>query len=230
MTQPASITRTGPSRRQFLLGGSAAVAGALLLSREATPAASGLQLLADSEGPRIPIAYLEGSDGAASLADAFALGATTAVPATGLAGSDLPAGHATVRGFADASHAALGYDSVLLDGLVPSPAQRRETLPFYAFTHRAGATSPAAGTGRLHLRRDERMPLGFRMATTSAGIASAATHVFTRRPSRHLPTLRPGVYLLGLEAGMFASAGTLPAAGAAAWSSLPSVVLVVGAA
>lgn len=230
MTTSASIDRSGPNRRQFLLGGSAAVAAALLLSREVAPDPSGLQLLADSEGPRIPIAYLEGSDGAASLAAALSLGAMTAVPAIGLAGSDLPAGHATVRGFADPSHAALGFDAVLLDGLVPSPGQRRETLPFYAFTHRSGVASHSAGTGRLHLRRDERLPVGFRMATTSAGVAVAATHVFTRRPSRQLPTLRPGVYLLGLEPAMFASPLTVPPAGAAAWAALPSVVLAVGAA
>lgn len=230
MTHSASIAGEGSSRRQFLLGGAAVVAGAVLLSREVAPDASGLELLADSEGPRIPIAYLEGSDGASSLADAFALGATSAVPAIGLAGSDVPAAHATVRGFADPSHTALGLDAVLLDGLVPSPAQRRETLPFFAFTHRSGAASQATGTGRLHLRRDERLPLGFRMATTSLGVAATATHVFTRRTSRQLPTLRPGVYLLGLEPGMFASPFTVPPVGAAAWSALPSVVLAVGAA
>lgn len=218
------------SRRQVLLGGSSLLVGALLLKGESASVVTGLDLLAAQAGPKVPVAYLEGSNGAKSLADALASGATTAVPALGLsADASSRAGHLTVRGLADTSHAHAGFGTLLLDALVPSPVRRSELLPFAALTFREGSSVQGAGTGRLAVSAAARLPVGFRMQASSPSV-HAATVVFSHRPSRHVPTLRPGIYLLGLRPGQFTAAQTLPPLGDRRWAALPSVVVAVGAA
>lgn len=223
------------SRRQFLLGGSALVAGAVLLGGDLLSSSpSGLQLMADGGGPRIPVAYLDGSAGAGSLAAALS-GSRRAVPAAGMRTTRplaAAASRVAVLGFAAASHAQRdsGFAKVLLDAHVPSPAQRDQTLPFYAFTFRRDPAASVSVPARMQVPAGRLLRMGFRMeaAEGAAGAAAtAATTVFTSTPQRGLPTLQAGVYLLGLRQGMWSSATTLPAAGDRAWAELPSLVLLV---
>ena len=236
MTDFASVPATAvlvagtASRRQFLLAGSAAVAGALLLGGDLVGSPSGLQLLAASDGPRIPVAYLEGSAGALSLAAALA-GSRWAIPAAGMRAAESLASHAarvSVMGFASdafARHNA-SYTKVLLDAHLPSSAQLDQTIPFYAFTYRRDPAVSQSATSHLHVASGRALRFGFRL-DAPVGAEAAATTVFTSRPQRGLPTLQPGVYLLGLLQGMWSGATSVPALGDPAWASLPSLVIVV---
>lgn len=239
MTTPMSDRTpppTGPmsSRRQFLLAGSAAMAGAVLLRGDLLSAPSGLQLMADGTGPRVPVAYVEGSAGAASLAAALS-GSRRAVPAAGMrATRPLATGDSrvTVLGFADAAHGQResSLARVLLDAHVPSPARHDETLPIYAFTFRRDPAVSVSVPTRLHVPAGRSLRMGFRVEAAQGAAdaaSSAATTVFTSSARRGLPTLQAGVYLLGLQQGMWSSATTLPAAGDRAWAELPSLVLLV---
>lgn len=230
MNHTASLETPGTSRRQLLLAGSAAVAGALLLGGDIIGSPSGLQLLAESDGPRIPVAYIEGSAGAATLVAALA-GSRRAVPAAGMRASDSLVGRparVSVTGFAAAHHAQResSYSKVLLDAHIPSPAHHDQTIPFYAFTFRRDPAVSQSATSRLHVASGRALRVGFRL-DAPVGAEAAATTVFTSRAQRGLPTLQSGVYLLGLQQGMWAGATSLPAADDAAWAGLPSLVLVV---
>ncbi|MDO8361257.1 MAG: hypothetical protein Q7V88_00025 [Actinomycetota bacterium] len=229
MNHTVSLPAPGTSRRQFLLAGSAAVAGALLLRGDLLGSPSGLELLAADAGPRIPVSFVEGSGGARSLAEALA-GTRRAVPAAGMqAGASLAGRSArvAVQGFASAHHTAssAGQADVLLDAHVPSPAHHDQTIPFYAFTYRSGPATSQSSPSKLRVRRGDGLRVGFQLG----GAGGGSSTVFTSRPQRGLPTLQPGVYLFGLEQGMWASASTLPAADDAAWATLPSLVVVVEA-
>ena len=225
---PASVA---PSRRQFLLAASGTAAGALLLGGDLFSAPSGLQLLADSTGLRVPVAYVEGSSGATSLAAALSGASRRALPAAGLRAAESLVGRParlTVQGFASGRHGQrdFGQATVLLDAHVPSPANHGQTIPFYAFTFRRDPVVSQSTPSRLHLVRGLALRVGFRLVATQG---ASATTVFTSRPQRALPTLQPGVYLLGLQQGMWAGATKLPAVDDAAWAALPSLVVVVEA-
>lgn len=218
------------SRRQFLLAGSAAVAGALLLGGDLVGSPSGLQLLASGDGPRIPVAFLEGSAGALSLAAALA-GSPRALPAAGIRAAESLASSAarvSVMGFASDAFAQhnSSYAKVLLDAHLPSPAKLDQTIPFYAFTYRRDPAVSQSATSHLHVASGRALRFGLRL-DASVGTEAAATTVFTSRPQRGLPTLQPGVYLLGLLQGMWSGATSVPALGDPAWASLPSLVVVV---
>lgn len=219
-----------PSRRQFLLAGSA-VTAAVMLAGDMVAAPTGLQLLADSSGPRIPVAYVEGSAGAPSLEAALQGGASLAVPASELRGGGELAGAdalLSVRGFAGPVDASM-YRHVLVDTIVASPARRNETIPFYAFTFRGQGNSRSAPTS-LRVAAGSGLRAGVRLeAAAASGGSSSATAVFSSRAGRGLPVLLPGVYLLGLRPGQWSSATRLPAAGSNEWTALQSVVLVVEA-
>ena len=231
MNHTSSFETPGANRRQFLLAGSAAVAGALLLRGDLIGSPSGLQLLADSDGPRIPVAYVEGSAGATSLVAALA-GPSRAVPAAGMRATGSSAGgpaRVSVKGFASARHAQrdASYSKVLLDAHLPSPADHAQTIPFFAFTFRRDPAVSQSAASNLHVASGRALRVGFRLDAPAGAAEAAATTVFTSRPQRGLPTLQPGVYLLGLQQGMWAGATSLPAADDPAWASLPSLVLVV---
>jgi len=222
-----------PSRRQFLLAGSA-VTAAVMLAGDMVGEPTGLQLLADSPGPRIPVAYVEGSAGASSLEAALQGGAARAVPASELRGGGELAGAGvlfTMGGFAGpTAAAAASYRHVLVDTIVASPARRSETIPFYAFTFRGLGNSQSAPNA-LRVAAGSGLRAGIRLESAgSGGGSSSATTVFSSRAGRGLPVLLPGVYLLGLQPGMWSTATQLPAAGASEWAALQSVVLVVEAA
>ena len=234
MNQPSPLSAAlGGNRRQFLLASSAAAAGALLFRGDLVTSPTGLQLLAASLGPRIPVAYIEGSAGSSSLAAALG-GPRRVVPAAGVRAADSLAGRAgrvSVRGFASSTYAqqSPAFSKVLLDAHVPSPTHLDQTIPFYAFTFRRDPAVSLSSASRLRITKGRGLRVGFRLEAPDSASTQAATTVFTSRPQRELPTLQPGVYLLGLQQGMFDSASTLPAIDDSAWATLPSLVLVVEA-
>jgi hypothetical protein len=70
--------------------------------------------------------------------------------------------------------------------------------------------------------------VGVKLTAQTAGAASTAvTSTAVLGTGRGLSTFQPGVYLLGLEQGMWAGATSLPAIDDHAWFSLPSVVMVI---
>jgi hypothetical protein len=70
--------------------------------------------------------------------------------------------------------------------------------------------------------------LGVSVAVGDGAIPGAATTVFSSRRGRDVPTLRSGVYLLGLDAAAaWSTPFTLPALDDPAWRSLPATVMVV---
>lgn len=231
MNGPVASPATG--RRQFLLAGSAAAAGALLLGGDMFTGPSGLERLANSTGPRIPVAFIEGSGGATSLADALDGTSRRALPAVGMRGGDSLAGRParlSVLGFASGRHgqADLGHATVLLDALVPSPSDHGQTIPFYAFTFRRDPAVSQSTQTRMHVVPGGALRVGLRLVTPRATGGSAST-VFTSRPQRSVPTFQPGIYLLGLEQGMWAGATNLPAVDDPRWTGLPSLVVTVEA-
>lgn len=224
---------TTSSRRRFIVGGSAAAVGTLLLGGDMFSGPSGLERLADSSGPRIPVAFIEGSGGVTSLAAALAGTARRALPAAGMRAIDSLAGRAarlSVLGFASGRHGQgdFGHATVLLDALVPSPSKPGQTIPFYAFTFRRDPSVTQSAPSRVHVASGGPLRVGLQLETTSATAGSAST-VFTSRPQRSLPTLQPGIYLLGLEPGMWAGATNLPAVHDPGWTGLPSLVVKVEA-
>jgi hypothetical protein len=218
------------SRRQFLLTGSA-VAAAVMLAGDMVAESTGLQLLADAPGPRIPVGYVEGSAGATSLAAALQGGASRAVPAADLrGGAELSGAGAllTMQGFAGTATPS-AYRHVLVDTIVPSPARRNETIPFFAFTYR-GQGSAQSAPAKLRVAAGSGLRAGVRLESAAESAASSsATTVFSSRAGRGLPVLQPGVYLLGMQPGSWARATQLPAADSSEWAALHSVVLVVEA-
>lgn len=232
MNDRAAFPTTG-SRRQFLVGGSAAALGALLLGGDMFSGPSGLERLADSSGPRIPVAFIEGSGGVTSLAAALDGTSRRALPAAGMRASDLLAGRParlSVLGFASVRHGQrdFGHATVLLDALVPSPSNRGQTIPFYAFTFRRDPSVNQSAPSRVHVASGGPLRVGLQLETTHATGGPAST-VFTSRPQRYLPTLQPGIFLLGLEQGMWAGATHLPAVDDPGWTGLPSLVVKVEA-
>lgn len=221
------------TRRQFLLAGSAAAAGALLLGGDVFSGPSGLERLAKIGGPRIPVAFIEGSAGATSLAAALVGASRRAVPAEGMRAAVSLAGRAaqlSVLGFASSRHGLrdFGQATVWLDALVPSPSDLSQTIPFYAFTFRRDPSVSTSVPSRMHVASGDALRVGLQLVTTSAGEGSAST-VFTSRPQRSLPTLQPGIYLLGLEQDMWSRPTSLPAIDDEGWTGLPSLVVMVEA-
>jgi hypothetical protein len=220
-------------RRQLLLAGSAAAVGALMLGGDVFTGPSGLERLANSAGPRIPVAFVEGSAGATSLAEALGGAARRALPAAGMRAGEALAGRAallSVLGFASGRHgqADFGHATVLLDALVPSSSNHGRTIPFYAFTFRREPAVSQSTLSRMHVASGGDLRVGLQLVTTGATGGSAST-VFTSHPQRSMPTFRPGIYLLGLEPGMWADATDLPALDDPAWAGLPSLVVAVEA-
>ena len=244
------------NRRQFLIAsGGAALAAAVALRGEFS-APSSLERLAELPGPRIPVAFVAGSAGAVSLAAALATRDARALPAVGLRPSAVSTRDASVafHGFAGGSQAGAGqgYARVLVDALVPSPAVAGETIPFYAWTFRNGPSPSHSLVSAVRVGGSSGLRVGVSIdaaaitaptgaaaaaspAGPSAAVASVAsgadavpsTVVFSSRVDRRLPTFQPGVYLLGLEQGMWSTPTALPAIDDPAWSSLPSMVLLV---
>jgi hypothetical protein len=241
----ASVGTVRSSRRQFLLAGSVAAGAALFLGGDMLKLPSGLETLADAPGLRIPVAFVEGSGTATSLAAALAGGGARAIPAAGLrsASAAIHAATVSVQGFASAVHASRdgAYRHVLVDALVPSPVRAGETLPYYAWTFRRDPAVSQSSVTRMRLAPASGLRVGVSLdavrgavadgSNVAGGSASTAaapsTVVFSGRPRRDLPTFQSGVYLLGLEQGMWSRPVTLPALDSPAWESLPSVVMVV---
>ena len=220
-------------RRQLLLAGSAAAVGALMLGGDVFTGPSGLERLANDAGPRIPVAFVEGSAGVASLAEALGGAVRRALPAAGMRAGEALAGRAaqlSVLGFASGRHgrADFGHATVLLDALVPSPSDHSRTIPFYSFTFRRDPAISQSTPSRTYVVPGDALRVGLRLLTTPATGGSASA-VFTSRPQRSMPTFRPGIYLLGLEPGMWADATDLPALDDPAWARLPSLVVAVEA-
>ena len=221
------------NRRQFLVASSAVAAGALLMSGDFTTR-SGLELLRSLEGPRIPVAYVSGSAGAPSLAAALAAGLARAVPAVGLrpsadAGSEALVTFQGFSGGADVdSGGATGFGRVLVDALVPSPVADGQTIPFYAWTYRRQPTPSASVASTLRVPAGRDLRFGVSVAADDGMIpGEASTTVFSSRRSNDVPTLRSGVYLLGLDEAAWSAPVSLPAVGDPAWRTLPSTVMVV---
>src|SRR3954451_18633796 len=128
------------SRRAFILTGSALVAGATLLRREAPIPNGGLSALAGSQGPRIGVGYVQGSADATSLESMLAAGGARVVPASTLVSGDLnnQAAALLVHGFSPgvACDGSCKYNNVFDDAHLPSPdvSSAEPTVPFYAWT------------------------------------------------------------------------------------------------
>jgi len=231
-----TLNDSASSRRQFLLGGSALLAGAVLLGSDLVAAPGGLAALAAAPGPRVPVAYIEGSQGR-SVADVLVAGAR-ALPVASVRGPGSIGGNAavlTVHGFASPGHATnSAFAGVLVDALIQSPAHRSETIPYFAFTSRNGAGAMPSSPTRLRMAAVRGERVGLRVTTLDAGAVGSSTSrtshvVFGSNRSGHVATVRPGVYLLGLQDGLWTRPVSLPAAGDAAWAGMPSVVVVVEA-
>lgn len=214
------------SRRQFLVAGSA-VAAAFMLAGDMVAESTGLQLLADAPGPRIPVGYVDGSAGATSLAAALDSGTGRAVPASGLRGGAELTGAGVLLTMQGVAGSTSAYRHLLVDTIVPSPARRNETIPFFAFTYRGAGNSHSVPT-KLRVAAGSGLRAGVRVQSADqSGAASSATTVFSSRPGSGLPVLQPGVYLLGLQAGAWSSATALPPVDSGDWAELSSMVLVV---
>ncbi len=227
----AFTARSTTSRRQFLVASGAAVAAAALLGSDVMPFPSGLDLLADASGPRIPVGFIPGSAGATSLAAAMAAGGVRAVSALGARVEVDAAGPTTmsVHGFAGDPPAVRDrYSQVLADALIPSPAVRDQTIPYYAWTYRGGPAASQSARTRMVVTGADGPRLGLSIATASElSQAQAATAVFGTRRRGDLATFQPGVYLLGLVEGMWSGATSLPSLDDPAWADLPSLVMVL---
>lgn len=230
LTAPLATGRS--TRRQFLVAGSTAIAAAALLGGDVMPFPSGLELLADAPGARVPIAYLPGSAGVGSLAAALAAQATRAVPALGLRADDATDRDATlsIAGFAgepiDGHSLAARYGSVYLDALIPSPVAHGETIPYYAWTHSATGSSSASTRLRLAGAPGARVGIGL-TTKAAAGAAPATATAVLGTHGRRWSTFQPGVYLLGLEPDLWASPADLPSIDDPTWFDLPSIVMVI---
>lgn len=220
------------SRRAFLAGGAAVVAATWLLGPGAWRARPNplLQLLAD--GART--ASVGFADAASELADA--VGARI-VPAGRLTVGDTSlvgeAVHVRVPGLTPATGG--GVRRLSLDVLVPSPDRRAtEPLPFHAWStdgdpaHRM--SSPVGFTAAV----GDQPSLGF--AVDLAAASSAQAHerqverslaIFTSGREPGLPKLREGLYLIGVDAGVWDEPRRLPAADDPAWADLRSLIVSV---
>lgn len=221
------------SRRHFLIATSAVAAGALLVSGDVA-SRTGLELLRSAEGPRIPVAYLSGSAGVPSLPAALAAGLVRTVAAVGMRPSSEAGGEALVsfQGFASEMLTGVDvdrrFDRVLVDALVPSPVAVGQTLPFYAWTYRRLPTPSHSPPSTLRIAPARDLRVGVRLTTgAGAGSDAAMTTVFSSRRHSDVPTLRSGVYLLGLDADAWSAPMSLPALDDPAWRSLPATVMVV---
>ena len=111
----------------------------------------------------------------------------------------------------------------MLDALVVPSASAIEPASFYAFTHRAGATSAPVTLAAIG---DRRPSVG--LALVHDGVASST--VFTTRRTDGLARLREGWYLVDLGPAGAPAASRVPGSGDPAWRSMPSLALAVAAA
>jgi hypothetical protein len=209
------------------------LAGAALLAGDLPVGRSGLGALLDSSAPRLPVGYLDGSAGARTLAQALSAGAARVVPASSLSPLTGPASDGlsmVVRSLTPSARLVEGVlDRVYLDAHFAVPGGA--TLPFYAWTHRAGSHSSGA---RFAVPDGDGLRLGLvldaAVRATSADVASAAVPaltVFTTGTESGLPRLQPGIYLLGLRPDLWQSTTALPLLDDPAWTGLSSVVVAV---
>ncbi|HEV7886299.1 MAG TPA: twin-arginine translocation signal domain-containing protein [Acidimicrobiales bacterium] len=233
------IASRAVSRRQFI-GAAGAVGASYVLigpngmveEREQGPLAA----LARTTARALSVGYVTGSQAAGSVLKAGA----RVVPARRMRSGDSslhgPARIAvlgTTAGLAAA--VAGGVQSVYLDALIPAPRplDRDTLLPFYAWTMTAAPdvrTSPAATFGAEF---DRRPRLGFSLdvrgaaggAAAAAGVASVS---FTTGSQAGLAKLKPGLYLLGIEDGVWEHERVLPdPADEAGWQGLVSLLVSI---
>jgi hypothetical protein len=211
------------SRRQFLVAGSAlALAAPLLLKGDlASRGPNALERMAARPGLRLPLRYVE-ADPAQPLA--AAAGAPLVAAAAITSGDRSLEGRALslrVAGLTEGAGEVVS--NAMLDALIVPSASAVEPAPFYAFTHRAGATSTPVTLAAIG---DRRPSVG--LALTHDGMASST--VFTTRSADGLARLREGWYLVDLGQIGAPVAGRVPAAGDPVWRSMPSLALAVAAA
>jgi hypothetical protein len=229
-------TSNTSNRRTFLLAGSALVAGATLLRREAPVINGGLSALVSSHGPRIGVGYVEGSAEAVSLEAVLASGHPRVVPAATLTSGDLNnrAAALLVHGFSPgiSCDGSCKYNNVFVDAHLPSPdvSDAQPTLPFYAWTFRR-SPAMASGRSRFVVGASRGLRVGFSIATSSSPTSkpTTATTVFTtgRLNLNGLPQLQRGIYLLGMNEGAWSTSASLPDIDDPKWSELASIVVSV---
>lgn len=227
-----NVTSNTSSRRSFILGASAVVAGATVLRSNLGLTNGGLSKLATANGSRIGVGYIEGSADLASLDELLAAGDARVVPAAGMGRGDVSnqAVAVTVHGFTPgtACDGSCPYDNVLVDAHIASPDLYGDqaTIPFYAWTFRR-SPSMASGRSRFVVGAAPGLRVGF---SIGAGVVSAASTVFTSgRGSSGLPQLRRGIYLLGLNGGAWGEATPLPGSADEKWAKMTSIVVSVDA-
>lgn len=231
-----------PTRRSFLIGGSAVLGGALLLGPGSVTPGNGLTRYAAAGGRRLALGYVAGSEGA-SIEEAYALvrtAGTRVVPATSIrsAGNRFTEHSAAIRvdgltpGFADGLRPEV--DAAHLDALVlPPRGAGKELLPFYAWTldrSRAGHVSQATS---FTLPVEHKPTVGFVLRVGGAPASGArqwqeAGAVLTAGRDRDLAKLRPGTYLLGFDPDAWTAPRSLPDGDDdAAWERLASVAVTI---
>ncbi len=212
---------SGSSRRAFLAG-AAGLAGAMLLGGDAVFTASGLELLAAAE-PAASVGYVDGSAGR-SAATAMG-GGGRVVPATSLRAGALNGRTVRVRVAGLTPGVGADIEHVVADLHLPSAADRRTTVPFFAFTHRRDAGGSAPSRTMLAAASGLRAGVRVQVADAVAG-ASSRVAVFSSSERRGFSSLVPGVYLVALGGGVWDSARALPATDGA-WAGAASVILEV---
>jgi hypothetical protein len=218
------------TRRGFLAAGTAVVSAALLPGGVWSPL-DGLEAVAAETGPRLRVGFVPGSAGTSPTA-LFGAGRARVVDA-GIAGRaadrlrGAPA-RVTFHGFAPTALDSVGTHDVMVDALVPVAGVSGGVVPFFAWTHRGGSAQMTSGRSHLTVAGATRLRFGLRVVAGDVAAASnPPTTVFTSEPDRALPTMQPGVFLLGLGDVDWASAGTLPRANDPAWNRLPALVMSV---
>jgi hypothetical protein len=225
-------TPTGTNRRTFLAAGGAVVAGSLLLRGELGTTNGGLATLAGAAGPRIGVGYVEGSQGATTLAGALMAGSKRIVPAASLAPGGLSnqAVSMVAHGFTPGTtpDSTCTYSNVFLDAHIASPDRQGAdaTIPFYAWTFRRSPAPMASGQSRFVIGSSRGLRIGFSLVASDA---TPSTAVFTSGSERALPKLQEGVYLLGLAPGAWQSACAAPNVDDPAWGDLASMIVTVHA-
>ena len=180
---------SGHGRRAFLAG-AAGLAGAALLSGDLGIGPSGLELLAGG-APAAPVGYVQPGG--------------RVVPASSLRAGPLDGRGVVVR-LAGLRGDVAGDASVLADLHLPSATRHGSTVPFYAYTRRAGGSSTPARLG-VAAARGARFGV-YHQVTTAAGRQDRVAVFASGRRSGMVP-LVPGTYLVGLDGDPVAGAAAL---------------------